>query len=501
MKLSDNLEELKLFIHQLLSKIEVLEGRVLFLEEENKSLREENLILKQENLILKQENLTLRQESAALRVQLGQNSKNSHNPPSTDKFTKKTPALPVEKGKKLGGQLSHKGDTLGMVSAPNIIVLHAPKSCDCCGRVILAEECNIVSKRQVFDIPEPRLEVTEHQLLGVNCCGCFQKGQYPSGVSAQVQYGNKILSLSSLLSTDFRIPFKKISNLFSTLYGYKFNEATAVSANKQLFDALLPVETAIKAQILASEVVHFDETGLKAASTTKWVHTASTDEFCYLFLHDKRGSKALRDEDSILKDYRNWAVHDCYSTYFTFKDCKHSICNAHILRELQALKEQNIVWASEMHNFLMELYTKTAKGKTYIEVPTEQVIWREKYTQICKKAKEEEDATQIQLGEKNARGKLKKTKGQALLYRLVKHQASVLAFAFVEKVPFTNNLAEQAIRNVKIKQKVATFRTEKGAKVYARIQGFINTIKKKSKSVFQEILNVLNGNINAWKTT
>lgn len=487
MKLSDDLEELKLFIHQLLSKIEVLESRVLFLEQENKSLKEENLILKQEN--------------AALRVQLGQNSKNSHNPPSTDKFTKKKPALPVEKGKKLGGQPSHKGDTLEMASTPDAIILHSPTSCSCCGRVILAEECGVVSKRQVFDIPAPRLEVTEHHLLGVNCCGCLQKGQYPSGVTAQVQYGNKILSLSSILSTDFRIPFKKISNLFSTLYGYKFNEATALSANEQLFDALSPVETEIKAQILASEVVHFDETGLKAASTTKWMHTATTDEFCYLFLHDKRGSKALTDEDSILKDYKNWAVHDCYGTYFTFKDCKHSICNAHILRELQALKEQNIVWASEMHDFLLELYTKTNKGKSYIEVLTEQVIYREKYTQICEKAEKEEEINQTKLGEKNARGKPKKTKGQALLHRLVKHQESVLAFAFFEKVPFTNNLAEQAIRNVKIKQKVATFRTENGAKVYARIQGFINTIKKKAKSVFQEILNVLNGNINTWKTT
>ena len=53
--------------------------------------------------------------------------------------------------------------------------------------------------------------------------------------------------------------------------------------------------------------------------------------------------------------------------------------------------------------------------------------------------------------------------------------------AFVEGVPFTNNLAEQGIRNVKIKQKIAVFRTEKGAQIYARIQGFINTVKKHKK--------------------
>ena len=95
--------------------------------------------------------------------------------------------------------------------------------------------------------------------------------------------------------------------------------------------------------ILVSEVVHFDETGLQAAGKRQWVHTACTELFCFLFVNVSRGKKALQDLVSVLKDYKNWAVHDCYATYFTFTNCKHAICNAHILRELVALKEQNSV--------------------------------------------------------------------------------------------------------------------------------------------------------------
>ncbi len=138
------------------------------------------------------------------------------------------------------------------------------------------------------------------------------------------------MTLSSLLSTDFRLPFRKISSLFESLYGYKYNEATAISANEMLYQALAPIEEEIKERILASEVVHFDETGLQAAGKRQWIHTACTELFCFLFVHVNRGKKALQDLVSVLKDYKYWAVHDCYATYFTFTNCKHTICNAQI---------------------------------------------------------------------------------------------------------------------------------------------------------------------------
>jgi transposase len=57
--------------------------------------------------------------------------------------------------------------------------------------------------------------------------------------------------------------------------------------------------------------------------------------------------------------------------------------------------------------------------------------------------KEEPQPTPRQGGAgKKPRGKPKKTKGRNLFDRLAKHQEAVLAFAFHEDVPFTNNQAE-----------------------------------------------------------
>ena len=128
--------------------------------------------------------------------------------------------------------------------------------------------------------------------------------------------------------------------------------------------------------------------------------------FCFLFLHVSRGKKALKDIMSVLKDYKNWAVHDCYATYFTFTDCKHAICNAHILRELQALKEQNSAWAVAMHEFLMALYLATDKGTKSITDILEIAMWRAKYALICKQANEQEPFCEIKVRANQSRLKV-----------------------------------------------------------------------------------------------
>ena len=63
----------------------------------------------------------LEAEIAELRRQLGQNSRNSSKPPSSDSpFTKPAPkSLRRKSGRKPGGQPGHPGSTLTLVGDPN----------------------------------------------------------------------------------------------------------------------------------------------------------------------------------------------------------------------------------------------------------------------------------------------------------------------------------------------------------------------------------------------
>lgn len=455
MELSDDIKVLKDLVIGLLKRVEELES----------------------------ENAALRAEITELRSRLNQNSHNSHKPPSTDGLSKK-PALPKGPAKKSGGQYGHPGKTLMMVERPDHVLVHHAPQCPCCQRVFTPSDVRWVKhKRQVFDLPAPAMEVTEHQLGAVICCGRQHEGVFPAEVARPVQYGSRIKALGVLLNTDYKLPFEKIEQLLGDLYGCTFNESTAISANRACYDRLQGVETAIKSNVTDSQSANFDETGMRVAGKLHWFHTASTPLFTYLFVHAHRGREALESEASLLKDYRGWAVHDCWESYFHFKNCSHALCGAHLLRELQALKQQGSKWADQMHRFLLELYQTSLKAT---QIVADKDAWHREFLHICQQADAQEPPP-VQ----GKRGKPKKTKGRNLLERLLKHQDAVLAFAFHGEVPFTNNQAERDIRCLKTKQKVATsFRTFTGAQQYARIQSFVSTLRKHSMNVWQNLIDV-----------
>lgn len=212
---------------------------------------------------LESENAALRAEIAELRSRLNLNSGNSHKPPSSDGFKKK-PGLPKNPPKKGGAQVGHKGKTLEMVANPDAVVVHHAPSCPCCSKVFsLADVLEVVQKRQVFDIPAPRMEVTEHQLGVVECCGRQHLGSFPPEVGQPVQYGSRIKALSVLLNNDYKLPLEKIQQLMGDLWGCSFNESTVVTANASIYQRLECVEEQIKEAVLASETAHFDETGMR----------------------------------------------------------------------------------------------------------------------------------------------------------------------------------------------------------------------------------------------
>jgi transposase len=465
-----------LTIQILIKKVEELTRRVEKSEKENKILRHENVLLKK--------------EVAELRSRLDSNSQNSNKPPSSDGYKKKTvkPALPKNKGSRQGGQNGHKGHTLQQVEVPDKIITCTPGFCTC-GHEFKKEHLMLAEKRQVFDLPQPKLEVIEYQIFKAACPSCRQeqKGVAPEGVNAPAQYGSKVKAFAVLLNVHYKLPYKKIQLLFSDLFGYPINESTISSASEKCYDKLEESEKIIKSKIIGNNVVHADETGLRTAGKLHWLHTATTLLHTYLFIHEKRGSGAIQSNKSILNDYIGWLVHDCWGSYFNLKNLKHAICGAHILRELQGLTDSGETkWAKVFKSFLLSVYMlpfeERVKRRTNIEL---------RYDRICGFG-EKAEPPPVKMTE--GRGRYKRTKGRNLVERLIREKDGVLAFAFNKEVPFTNNLAERDIRPAKLKQKISNcFRTFKGAEIYARIEGFISTARKNDRCVFTELASTFEG--------
>lgn len=469
MEIPNDIEGLQRLVIQLLERVEKLES-------ENAQLRAENAQLKAENARLKAENEELREK-------LKLKSHNSSKPPSSDGLAKKS-LVPKPKGNNQGGQYGHQGKSLKRVENPDQVIVHHASKCQCCGREFSASEVEkIISTRQVFEIPEPKLEVIEHQLGVISCCGQKYYGEYPRGVEKGVQYGERIKSLAVMFNVEYRMPIEQIKKLMGQLYGSSFNQSTLLKALRECFVNLEPIEEEIKGKILAGETAHFDETGVRVEGSLNWMHVASNQLWTHLFVHQKRGAEALRSEKSLIKDYCGRAVHDCYSSYFQFEGCQHILCNAHLLRELERLKENGSGWGKLMQSLILRMYEMSQRGRGELK---HQQRWELLYERICQMGEREEPPPT-----KGKKGREKSSFGRNLLNRLRKYQAGILEYAFCAEVPFTNNQAERDLRNVKVKQKISnSFRKTEGAEIYARIQGFVSTLKKQKMNIFQEIVNV-----------
>jgi transposase len=481
LELPNDIRELQQLVSNLIERITALENEVKELKDENTALRIENSNLKKENILLKTEN-------SELKARLNQNSNNSSKPPSSDFFNRK-PAFPkVSKGKK-GGQQGHKGNTLNQIKNPDKIVECRPDNCDC-GHKFKNEEVFVTEKRQLFDLPQPKLEVTEYQIFGGACpiCGKTHKGTSPSNVNSPVQYGNGVRAYLTMLSTTYKLPYKKIQQLFQDLFGYPINESTIYSANKRCYQELSESEKEILENLLKEQVVHADETGIKIEKDNYWLHILSSNLYTYQFAHEKRGKEALSSESSIIDKLTNWLVHDCWSSYFSVKNTKHSLCCAHLLRELQGVidNNKNNKWAKDLQSLLLETnkmsFEKRIENRKNLE---------KRFESICSLG---DNTEPIPIKIPGKKGKRKKTKARNLIERLIKHKDAVLAFAFNEEVPFTNNLAERDLRPVKLKLKISNcFRSFEGAKIYARIESFVSTARKNNKNVFSELKNTFEG--------
>ena len=325
----------------------------------------------------------------------------------------------------------------------------------------------------------------------------MQTGQFPAHVTAPVQYGPRIQAQSILLNVDYRIPFAKVSRLWGDLTGYAYNPATLATAQAVTFERLASIEQQIKAQLTQAPVCHFDETGIRLGGKLHWLHVACTPEYTHLFVHPNRGQLALCSEQSVFEDCRNWIVHDCWASYFAAGKGRHSLCGAHLLRELQALVDQGRAWASALHGYLLKAYQATRGGPI---APTDQAQWLAEYDQLCQQGDQDELPALVFFKADGRTGRAKRSKGRNLLERLVLHRQAVLAFALEPGVPFTNNQAERDLRPAKVKQKVSNcFRTMAGAACYARISGFTSTMRKNKMNVIDQLTNVLSGKF-SWAT-
>jgi len=424
-----------------------------------------------------------------LEQRLSKSSKNSSKPPSSDGYRKEVKNNRVKSGRKQGAQKGHKGSTLKMVETPDKIEIHRVSGICECGQDLLNLPKIKTSKRQVFDLPQKLLEVTEHH-VEVKQCSCGKLHEAYCKYGNPVQYGSKLKSLGVYLNQYQYMPYNRIQEFMKDLLNINIGDGTLQKSNKDCYTNLHDTEMLIKSVLINGDVMHNDETGVRSENKTKWVHSASTPTHTHFAIHSKRGREAM-DEIGILPEFSGVGIHDRYASYDKYS-FEHAYCNAHILRDLKYLLENlNENWAKDM----IELLTNANIAKKENRLGKKNVEkFKSRYDKILAQAiKSEKEKPEIKPVLKK-RGRLPTSKSLRMINMFAGHKTEVLRFLDKQEVPFDNNLAERDLRMVKLKEKISgCFRSGHGADTFFRIRGYISTARKQGHDIFNAIQLALEG--------
>jgi transposase len=339
----------------------VIQSQAEMIEKQHKAIQELNRTIAE----LRQENEELNETIHKLKDKIGNNSRNTSMPPSSDGPGEPAPkSTRPRSSKKRGGQFGHKGHHLPKRAKPTETIAHPPTACRDCS---MYDNCKVTAcigeTRQVIDAIVT-VKVTDHQSLLIDCPlhGSQLKGEFPDDVRATVQYGENIQAFVISLNTIGAVSAERIHQILGSAFNIPLSPGTIMNMVKRCANKLTDIIKVIRQEIVASELIHCDETGTKVNGKLEWVHNASNSKHTYLTIHESRGKKGI-DAAKVLPEYKGIVIHDRWASYWKYKDVSHGVCCAHLLRDLIWVEEHRPkqTWAPAFKKLLLEM--KAVKEK------------------------------------------------------------------------------------------------------------------------------------------
>jgi transposase len=495
------------------------------MERENESLRHENNGLRKKVESLQQridaltESLDERVEAAVARAIeplnktikkkdeeivrlkgiINKDSSNSSKPPSGNGFKKIANSREVSE-KKPGGQPGHPGRHLtkpanwGELKAKGLAIEEVDDH---------TNKSEPYETRCVLDI-DMKVKWTEHRYK----LGAPELRETPSPVI----YGSKVKALVILLGQVEFVPQERLCEFIGSIThgGIRMSEGTVNRILQQFSEKLSPELKQIENDLLNGEVLHTDETPMKAtqwaeydksgkemglqksekSSETVYVRTHSNAQTT-LFTVNRHKDIAGVERDGLLGRFQGILSHDHDRKFYRYGR-EHATCGEHLARDLKGIADgYGCVWPNEMRSFLYEMNEYKKKDiAAHIDkpqgcTPEQYEAYSKRYDELLKDGIKEMTET----GNQNGQDELRK-----MLERLREYKNEYLLFMKKYIAPFTNNLAERDLRPCKGKQKMSgCHRGWAGVVAFTRARSFLSTIRKRGLDVIDSIFAVLAG--------
>lgn len=467
-----------------------LETKIQSLEAENASLKEENTSLKATLVLVEQQVKALEEKVLFLLKQIEQksvkkDSHNSHNPPSQDKGKpKRNQSLRKKSGKKPGGQPGHKGHTLKLKAQADEIRELKVEHCGFCGEDLSNEKQEIISKRQVIEIPPIKpiyIEYRQHS-CACTCCGYEQKATYPQQVKAPIQYGTSVIALISYFNVFQCIPYLRLKGLFTDVFTLPISEGSIENLLNKAANKAQPVYNAILDEIKTAKYAGSDETGAKVNGKKWWVWVWQNMKNTFLIASASRGFDTV---EAIFPDGLPHATigSDRWAAQLKIESKDKQLCYPHLTRDLVYLEElEKHDWATQFKNLL-----KKAINLKHISLQRNRAYHHGEI---------EAQQLENQLNSLLTCTIVKKLYPKTLTFQksMIKHRNHLFPCLYDLDIPPDNNASERAVRNVKVKQKISG-QFKSGQDTFCTLRSVIDTLRKRKLNVLEYLKQIMALNI------
>lgn len=455
------------------------QAKIAFLTSQNKALSQEVQYFERRAIFAENQVLELSSIVSALEAKVlvllellqqqgvSKDSHNSSKPPSSDiKPVKKS--LRSVSSRKSGGQQGHKGISLELRATPDKIIDLKSDFCSVCGSSLAGQAQELQAKRQVVELPPIAPIYEEYRQYSCHCATCShqQKADFPSHVTAPIQYGSSVIALTSYFSVYQYIPFKRLTNLFDQVFSLPLSQGSVHTMLAKSAERCEVVCKVIEQEIAQSKVVGSDETGAKVNGTKWWIWVWQTVLNTLIVATDNRAYKSI---ETVWQNGLRKAVliSDRWAAQLKMQVKGHQLCLAHLLRDLVFLVEtEKHSFATQFHSLIQKVFVLKKellqKQKAWVATEKDALVLEQELNELLSQSIDKSTYPQTQTFQAS----------------MLKYRNYLFPCLYDLDIPPDNNASERAIRNIKVKQKVSgQFKT--GQMFFCQIRSVIDTMLKR----------------------
>jgi transposase len=293
-------------LKDLLEKVQVLEGRIIELE-----------------------------------ARARQTSRNTSRPPSSDGPGAKSSPKRKPSGKKRGGQPGHKGHHRPLLAESEVkdIIRRFPSECGQCGESLPPNGDEKPVRKQVWELPPIKPDVTEYQFHGVVCPCCGERTVAVAGQDVpDGDFGPRAEATIAYLGAAFRLSVRERKRILEELWGLPISTGAIKRVDERVSARAESLHAVALEALRDAPVAHSDETSWRIQGRRGWLWTGVASDLRVFRVDSHRSREAF--ERLFGADFHGTLITDRMASYDGQSEDDRQLCWAHLKRDFQGFADR-----------------------------------------------------------------------------------------------------------------------------------------------------------------